>query len=460
MRDTGVLNCADLLIATGGTLVSEGLQSFRGVSIDSRTIAEGDLFFALKGERHDGHDYVASVLQKAGGVVVSRTYDCSRIPVPSGEKTIIAVDDPGKALQAAAAYRRRQFRGMVVGIVGSNGKTTTKELVAAVLGRRFVVHKTTGNLNNHIGMPLSLLRMSDEAEVLVMEMGTNQPGDVRELCEIAQPTVGVITNIGMEHLQGFGSLEGVREAELEVLPFIETAIVNADDAFLMDGMKGRFQGKILSFGINSEHAAIRGRDCAAREHGTGFVLESSTGNARVELRLFGMFNVSNALAAATAGVEAGLSLDEIRQGIESFAGVAMRFAVVRQGGVTWLADMYNANPSSMDASVGELLRFRAQAKRAVAVLGDMLELGEQSAELHAALGRKLAADGVDLFVGVGPFMKEAVSAYGETALAADDAVQAAALLKDRLQPDDVVLIKGSRGMRMERVCEALGVGLA
>lgn len=449
----------DILAATGGKLLSAGPEEFAGVSIDSRSIADGELFFALRGENHDGHAYLASALQKGNGAVVSSDYNLSQLDKAGSGRTIIGVDDPLKALQTAAAYRRKKFSGMVVGIVGSNGKTTTKELVAAVLETKYVVHKTTGNLNNHIGLPLSLLRAPEHAEVLVMEMGTNRPGDVRELCEIAQPTVGVITNIGMEHLQGFGTLEGVRDAELELLPYVGTLVVNDDDTFLMAGVKERFQGKIISFGINSPLASVRGLDCTGGERGTRFLIESEMGRILVDFRLFGMFNVANALAAAAVGAEAGVPLEGIRTGIEAFSGVSMRFSVRRHGGVTWLADMYNANPSSMEVSVCELLRFCHDGKRPVAVLGDMLELGDRAVELHEDLGRQLARRGVRLFIGVGPLMKAAVTAFGDGASAADDAVRAADLLRQLLMPEDVVLIKGSRGMRMERVSEAFGVSL-
>lgn len=460
MQGRFVLKLIDIVDATAGAILAEGPQEFAGVSIDSRSIGDGELFFALRGEHHDGHDYLAPALQRAGGAVVARDYDLTLLGNASAGRTVIAVDDPLRALQAAAAYRRSRFQGVVVGVVGSNGKTTTKELISSVLETRFSVHKTTGNLNNHIGLPLSLLRAPEGAEVLVMEMGTNQPGDVRQLCEMARPTIGVITNIGMEHLQGFGTLEGVRDAELELLPFVNTVVVNGDDAFLMDGVKGSFQGKIITFGIDSPHVLVRGSDCEAGDSGTHFALKTSSGQISVDFRLFGAFNVANALAAAAVGSEAGLALPEIRRGLEAFSGVAMRFAVVRQGGVTYLADMYNANPSSMDASVSELLRFRTPGKRAVAVLGDMLELGEHAAELHAELGSRLRIDGVGFFIGVGPLMREAVAAYGDEAFAADDAVQAAEFLRERLQMNDIVLIKGSRGMRMERVCEALNISLA
>jgi len=454
-----VLILDDILAATGGRLLAAGPEKFAGVSTDSRSIADGELFFALRGENHDGHAYLSSALRKGGGAVVSADHDLSQLNTTGAGRTIIGVDDPLKALQSAAAYRRKRFPGMVVGIVGSNGKTTTKELVAAVLETKYVVHKTTGNLNNHIGLPLSLLRAPEQAEVLVMEMGTNRPGDVRELCEIAQPTVGVVTNIGMEHLQGFGTLEGVRDAELELLPYVGTVVVNGDDDFLMAGVKERFQGKIIFFGINSSHASVRGLGCTTDEQGTRFLLETAMGRIPVDLRLFGMFNVANALAAAAVGAEAGVSLEGIRTGIGAFSGVAMRFSVRRQDGVTWLADMYNANPSSMEVSVRELLRFCHDGRRAVAVLGDMLELGDRAVELHEELGRQLARQGVQVFIGVGPLMKAAVAAFGAGACAADDAVRAAELLRQLVLPEDVVLVKGSRGMRMERVCEAFDVSL-
>ena len=457
-----MLSLQDLIASAGGEVIVRAREEFSGVSIDSRTISGDELFFALRGERHDGHSYLRDVLQKGGGAVIARGCDLSSLPHLPANKTVVAVDDPLTALQAWARALRFRFPHEVIGVVGSNGKTTTKELIASVLAVRFAAHKTAGNMNNHIGLPLSLLRKPDAAQIMIMEMGTNRPGDIRELCEIAGPSIGVVTNIGMEHLAGFGSLERVREAELEILPYVHTAIVNADDRFLMDGVKSSFHGKILSFAIDNRDADIRASRIEPTASGTRFVVHLGPESATVDLQLCGRFNVANALAAVAAGSAAGMMLQEIRSGLESFAGVHMRFSVVRHEGITILSDVYNANPSSMDAAVDELVRRCREESgsgrcRMVAVLGNMLELGEREAELHANLGRRLKAEGVEVFIGVGSLMRHAVEAFGPHAEAVEDAPAAARMLMPRLRPGDCLLVKGSRGMRMERFCEELGI---
>jgi UDP-N-acetylmuramoyl-tripeptide--D-alanyl-D-alanine ligase len=454
-----MLTLDSLHTAVGGRIIQKGPEEFSGVSIDSRTIKDGELFIALRGEHHDGHAFLDAALQKAHGAIVCRDFDCSRLNHTNQHRTIIAVENTLKALQAAASYCRNMFSGHVIGVVGSNGKTTTKELIASVLSTRFIVHKTTGNLNNHIGLPLTLIRAPQHAEILVVEMGTNQPGDIKNLCEIARPTIGVVTNIGMEHLQGFGDLFGVRDAELELLPYVNIIIANADDAFLMHGVKERFQGKIFSFGMQSPAAAVSASACSTGRQGTSFWLETEQGRTLINLKLFGMFNILNALAAAAAGQAAGLLLDEIRTGLESFAGVAMRFSVKKHNDITWLADIYNANPSSMDLAINELMQYKDSGKRMVAVLGDMLELGAQTYELHASLGKRLLQQQIDFFIGVGSHMRAAVNAYGDKACSAADAEEAAEILRRVLRAGDVVLVKGSRGMFMEKIFEALGIPL-
>jgi len=456
-----VLTLDGLLAATGGFLAAEGERSFSGVSIDSRSVQAGEIFFALKGERHDGHDYLMPALQQAAGAVVSRS--CRPLdPTRYKEKTLVAVDDTIAALQQWAAYCRKEFAGQVVAIAGSNGKTTTKEMTASVLSMCRRTHKTAGNLNNHIGLPLSLLRTPDDAEVIVVEMGTNQPGDVAHLCAIARPDVGVITNIGLEHLLGFGSLEKVRDAELELLPYVHTVIVNADDPFLMSGVIERFRGKIISFGVSADNADIRAAHIETTDRGVRFMLKKDGASAQVQLQVAGRFNIANAAAAAGVGHAFGMTVDDIAAGLSLFRGVRMRFSVIESGGSTILADVYNANPSSMEAAVLELEQLsrsgaEGKRRRTIAVLGDMLELGEREAELHAALGTFLKKQGVDLFVGVGRLMHSAVTAFGRGAHTVADTGAAADFLRPVLTAGDVILIKGSRGMKMERLCELLGL---
>ncbi len=349
---------------------------------------------------------------------------------------------------------RKQFGGSVIGVVGSNGKTTTKELIASVLGVNLNVLKTSGNFNNHIGMPLSMTKVQDNTGVMVLEMGTNKPGDIKELCAIGLPETGVITNIGQEHLEGFGSLEAVRDSELELLSYVKKLIINADDAFLMEGIDDRFKGRTITFGIEAGSADIRAEGIELTGGVSRFVLCTGNGSIVIESGLSGRFNIYNSLAAAAAAYAMGFSLEDIKKGLESFNGLPMRSEVLVRGDVTYINDAYNANPSSMEEAVKELVRLAKEGhgrKRAIAVLGDMLELGTYSTDAHIKLGRRLSELPVDILIGVGPLMSLAVGAFQKNGLAAGNATDAASELAKLVREGDVVLIKGSRGMRMEDV---------
>ena len=433
-------------------------KAFAGVSIDSRTIRDGELFIALKGDMHDGHDFVEEALKKGDGALISQ--ERLKLTEKGFElKTFIIVEDTLKALQKLAHYTRMRFRGRVFSVVGSNGKTTTKELLSSILGTKWNVLKTTGNYNNHIGMPLCLCRLTDDSEVMVLEMGTNRPGDIDMLCEIALPDTAVITNIGYEHIEGFGSIEKVRESELEILPYVRDIAINADDQFLMDGIRGRYNGKIVTFGIQSTHADVSATDIHCDVYYTNFQLMAKGAKINIQSNLVGLFNIYNCLAASAAALSAGLELEDIKKGIESFGGVRLRFEVKELGGITFLNDVYNANPSSMEASVNEMMRFvrfhKNSYKRAIVVLGDMLELGDYSITAHQNLGKLLATLPIDVFIGVGEMMGEALKVFKGKGLTALNAEEAGEKLKSILREGDIVLIKGSRGMKMEKVLSSL-----
>lgn len=462
-----LLTTAEIIDATGGRVLCSGPEEFIGLSIDSRTIQEGELFLALRGERLDGHDFLRQALAKGAGTIVNRDRlqtvaegisqtAITEKDLPAG-KTIIAVEDTLRALHDMARGRRRGFPGPVIGVVGSNGKTTTKELVVSILNTRIGVIKTAGNFNNHIGLPLCMVRGGRDAGAMVLEMGTNRPGDVSLLCGIARPDLAVITNIGCEHLEGFGSIEKVRDSELEILPFLKSLVMNADDAFLMEGINGSFGGVKVTFGIDAADAGVRAQDISFHDTGTKFSLWCEGGRIEVNSRLFGRFNVYNCLGAAAAGLALGYDLDEIRRGLESFAGVPMRFEVRRRGATTFLNDVYNANPSSVEESLKEFVRVRQGSPhgRGIVVLGDMLELGDYGPEAHRRLGRLISGLPVDCFIGVGPLMSLAVSEFGGSGIVEATSEEAGNRLGGLLREGDTVLIKGSRGMRMERVLETL-----
>jgi UDP-N-acetylmuramoyl-tripeptide--D-alanyl-D-alanine ligase len=439
----------EMLQATGGRLLSGSPMPVEGISIDSRNAGEKDFFVALKGERFDGHDFVGEALAKCAGAVVSIP------PVsPPSRKIILHVENTLKALQGVAHHIRKKFAPRVLAITGTNGKTTTKEMSASILSRRHRVHKNTGNLNNQVGLPLSLLDLEQDHEVAVLEMGASAPGDIRELCGIAAPDLGVLTNIGLAHIEGFKDIGAVRQAKMELLESVGSAAVNADDEFLMEGLSS-YKGELLSFGMR-EDADVRAAGVDLRRRGSGFDLHALGESIHVGLKVSGAFNVYNALAAATAGLLFGMPLDAIRDGLEEFKGVPMRLEVKGFGGGTVISDVYNANPASMEEALKELLRLRD--RRAVAVLGDMLELGSYSDAAHRRLGRWMSRFPIDILIAVGEEMRVAADEFeglGGRAIRAGDADEAGRLLRDHFREGDTVLIKGSRSMKMENV---LGAG--
>lgn len=447
-----MLSIKDIIKATGGSIAVEGNTKFAGVSIDSRTIKSGELFIALKGDRFDGHDFLIDALRSGGGAVVSNLQFMAH-GSPIKGKTIIFVDNTLLALHNLARYIRKRFKGHVIGVVGSNGKTTTKEFLSSILETRLNVLKTVGNLNNHIGMPLSIAKMDKNARIMVLEMGTNRPGDVDELCSIALPDIGVVTNIGYEHLQGFGSLYKVRDAELEIAPYVKKLVVNADDSFLMEGVSIKFKGEIITFAIETQDADLIAKDIVFSDKGTGFLLCAGNECIDINLKIHGRFNVYNSIAGAAAAYAVGFNLHEIKKGLESFEGVNMRFEIKKNRGVTFLNDVYNANPSSMEESINELTRLVSSGKykRSIAVFGDMLELGDYGITEHKKLGQRLSELSVDIFIGVGPLMSFAVSEFSGNGICADTSEDAGVKLNEIIDDGDIVLIKGSRGMRMERV---------
>ena len=449
----------EILSATGGRLLQNGAVRFTGVSTDSRAIGGGELFVALKGDRYDGNDFLAAALERAAGAIISRE---PRTPVPAG-KSIVLVPDTLKALQQMARRTRMKKPGMpVVGVTGSNGKTTTKELAACVLGAEKFrpLLKSQGNLNNHIGLPLNLCRLDEGHRAAVLEMGASRPGDIQELCDIAGPTHGIITNIGHSHLEGYpGGMQQIAHTKLALARAASTIVYNADDPVLSKAVEEEFRGQrhkaLISFGIREDaHLRASGIELDATGGFSSFGLSAGGPVVRARLAAPGLFNVYNALAAAAAGLAFGIGLKEAAEALEGFCGVPMRYEIKEIGGATLLSDVYNANPASMEEAVKELVRLRRG--RAVAVLGDMLELGSHAEEAHRGLGGRLGVLPVDVFIAVGPMMGLALEEFknagaGRLAIACEDSARAAAELMANLRPGDTVLIKGSRGMKMEKV---------
>ncbi len=441
----------EILEATGGRLLLRGAETFSGVSIDSRTIKDGELFVALRGDRFDGHDFVDEALKIGAGAVVSYP------PViPQRGKSIIIVPNSLKALQAIARFRRLQRSTKVVGVTGTNGKTTTKEMINSILSRRFSVLISKGNLNNHIGLPLTLTGLNGQS-IAVLEMGASAPGDIRDLCKIALPDVGVITNIGPAHLEGFGSLEMVRETKLEIQEFVKTLVINGDDHRLYSSAKEKNSTKeMITFGM-AEGLDVRAEGVIHTDKGVSFdLLIKNEESIRVNLSVFGNFNVYNALAATAVARSFGLSLEVIKEGLEKFRGVPMRLEIKELHGATVISDLYNANPASMEEAIKELVSLKK--RRAIAVLGDMLELGAYSEVAHRNLGRWVSTLPVDVVIAVGRNMSYLAEEFSSTngnvkVYQVDSPEQARAVLLKIVNEGDTVLIKGSRGMKMEKVLE-------
>ena len=435
-------------------------MDIKGVSIDSRNIKEGELFIALKGDRFDGHDFVPDAIKKgAWGALVERTALENRFSLLSGLKNILPVEDTLHALQEMAQMHRGKFSIPLVGITGSNGKTTTKEMLAGILKHKGPVLKNEGNLNNHIGVPLTLMKLTGRHRAAVVEMGMSAAGEIDLLARLVNPTVGVITNIGPAHLEFLGSLDKVAEAKGELLDNLKSdaaAVLNADDPYF--GMlKNKFSGRIISFGIKNK-AEVVAAEIQEDLHHTDFTLTNRGASLKVRLRTVGTHNIYNALAAAAAAIAAGAPLAAVKPGLDDFVPVAMRSEVREIGGRTVLADCYNANPSSMDAAIRTMVSL-ATGRRSIAVLCDMLELGASAADAHREIGRTAARSGVDIVITYGPLAKDIGAGARDAGMPKDRIFNAATiaiaaqLIKKLSNPGDVVLIKGSRGMKMEKILE-------
>lgn len=463
------LTTEEIIKATKGRLLSEDLKSseyFSGVSINSRTMSDGDVFFALRGQRFDGHDFLKEALLKGDGAVV----DVKPQEMPE-RKVIICVEDTLRALQDLAHFLRMRKNIPVIAITGSNGKTTTKEMLYAILSKRFKVIKNEGNLNNHIGLPLSLTRIAPDDEAVVLELGMNASGEIRRLCEIAVPTYGVITNIGSAHIGNLGSLESIRSAKLEILKGLTAIVLNADDSFLMQGYEsirtqGSFDARLITFSMHND-SDVKAEDVVINGNGSRFTLKLRDGGSiSIALNVHGLFNVYNALAASAVCLSLGMSLEEIKTALESYKAFPMRFEVVRWNSITLINDSYNANPSSMKEALKELVHMKGEG-RAVAVLGDMLELGEFSGKAHSDIIKMAADMGINIFVAVGEMMSLAAQKSREeinqkpgnnsgfTIYAFDNADEAGQNISGIIKQRDVVLIKGSRAMGMERIIERI-----
>ncbi|MEZ5573665.1 MAG: UDP-N-acetylmuramoyl-tripeptide--D-alanyl-D-alanine ligase [Halioglobus sp.] len=424
-------------------------QAFTGVSTDSRSLQRGDLFVALRGEHFDGHDYVAQVLEQgAAAALVAK-------PVTAAISQL-QVADTQRALGLLGAYNRQLYTGPLVAITGSSGKTSVKNMVHAVLSRRAKTLATTGNLNNEIGVPLTLLRLRPDVAFAVVEMGAAKAGDIDWLCELAKPTVALLLNAMPAHLQGFGSVDGVAAAKGEIFDRLgasDVAVINADQRWAKQWRKRAGAATVMDFGLQ-QPAAISARGIQNRGvEGTSFTVSSPVGEMAMRLALPGVHNVANALAAVAVGLACGLSLTEIRDGLESVQPVDGRLRAVRTPhGTTVVDDCYNANPGSVRAAIDLLA---ACPGRRTLVLGAMLELGEDSVALHREIGEYALKAGIDQLWGVGPELAVSVDAFGTCGRYFEDRAAVLPALVGEFGAQDTVLIKGSRSAGMEQILHAL-----
>jgi UDP-N-acetylmuramoyl-tripeptide--D-alanyl-D-alanine ligase len=452
------LQLEEVAKAVGGTLAGPGAITVRGCSIDTRTLNPGDLFFAVRGPRFDGHDFLQQAIEKkaVGAVVESSSIEGT----PSFG--VVRVRSTVEALQNLARFVRRQWGGPIVGVTGSAGKTTTKEMLAAVLSRKFAVMKSVGNFNNEFGLPLCLLRIDSSQTMAVLEMGMSAKGEIRRLASIAEPNEGVITNVNAVHLEFFDSIDGIAEAKAELLEGLvepRVAYLNNDDPRVR-AMAQKFSGKVVTYGIDSgvfqahdvQDLGLGGSAFSVRHAGrdTGFVLP-----------LLGLHNVANAVAAIAVGISHGISWEDVHAAIAGIKAEKKRGEVVRfKEGFDVIDDSYNSNPRALT----EMIRFIGHLqgyKRKIVVAGEMLELGPSAAELHRSCGKEAAAAGVSLIVGVQGEAQSLLDGAREAGVAEErlrfavNAEEAGKVLEREVRRGDVVLIKGSRGVKLELALNSL-----
>jgi UDP-N-acetylmuramoyl-tripeptide--D-alanyl-D-alanine ligase len=459
----------EILMATGGKLIRQGAGNVFGeIVTDSKSAKKDSVFVALKGARFDGHRFLGDAARRGASCLLVH-----KRPVPRnlGNTTVIQVGDTLEALGALAHYRLSVVGPKVLAITGSNGKTTTKEMVAAILESASLggqslkgkVLKTEGNFNNLVGLPMTLLRLQGGEKVAVLEMGTSTPGEIARLCRIAEPDIGLITSVAPAHLSGLRTIAGVAREKGQLFRGIRSggiAVVNADDPWTRR-LGAKFTGKKITYGKGGKVRAGIWKYLGAGE--TGFTLRIGRERDRVRLGFSGEHNLSNALAAAAMAHGLGVDIQAIRAGLESSRPFSMRMAIERWRGVGVINDAYNANPSSMEAALKTLGQMEAEGKK-IAVLGDMLELGREARKRHLALGRQAAAYGVDRLYLLGHearAVREGATRAGmeeSRIVIGKNHRHIASLIRKQAKRGDWILFKGSRGMKMENVLRALRDG--
>lgn len=448
----------EILKATGGAITASSECAFvTNVSTDSRKVGPGELFIPLIGERFDGHDYITKAFENGAAAALTQ-----KDGIPSEGRLLIRVGDTSISLRELAAYYRSKFNIPFVGITGSVGKTSTKDMVANVIGRRFNVLSTEGNLNNEIGVPLTVFKLNERHEAAVVEMGMSGFGEISRLTAIVKPAVAIITNVGMSHIEKLGSRQNILRAKLEILEGLDSnglVVLNWDDN-LLNGVQSLLKNRTVSYGIEEGADYRAGNINSSGEGGIDFELTFEGRSYDVHLPVPGVHNVHNALAAVAAGRELGVPIEDIIEGISEYKPGKMRMNIISANGFKVINDTYNASPQSMKAALDVLEEIGVAGGR-IAILGDMLEMGEWAKDAHLEVGRYVAGKRLSRLLTVGPnasyiaagaieagFPEEAVSIF----LNNKDTIR---FIERIVQNGDTILLKGSRGMKMEELANSL-----
>jgi UDP-N-acetylmuramoyl-tripeptide--D-alanyl-D-alanine ligase len=440
-----------------GKLIGNPNASIEKVGTDTRTLEKGSLFIAIRGQNFDGHQFIDQAFEKGALAVIS---DIELRPPPG--RAVIVVKDTVKALGELAKSYLQLFNIPVIGITGSVGKTTIKDMIAQILATEYNVHKSVGNYNNHIGLPLSVLKLTREHTVAVFEMGMSGLGEIEYLSEIIKPDIGVISNIGISHIEKLGSRQNILRAKLEICKGMKKngkLILNGDDE-LLSGLNGLLSMPVTYYGIN-ENALLHAFGIESMgEDGVRFTVKLRNDDVQIVIRVPGIHNVSNALAAIACGLELGVSSENIKKGLANYSQEKMRLNIVQYNDVKVINDAYNSAPASAQAAL-EVLHELAGNGRTIAVLGDMLELGEYAVEAHRQVGEFAAKQGIKYLIAIGDIAREYI--YGALKKGMDikntryfkSGEDAAAYLKELIRPHDHVLFKGSRGMKLDKVIDTV-----
>jgi UDP-N-acetylmuramoyl-tripeptide--D-alanyl-D-alanine ligase len=458
------LDVNEVLSATGGTLVMGGIAAlFKGVSTDSRQISRGSLFIPLIGEKFDGHDFIAAAVKNGAFGFLVEKGSKNKIKEKFPDTTIIRVDDTLKALGDIAHFWRKKFSVPVVAITGSSGKTTTKEMLAGIAGLTKKIIKAQGNYNNLIGLPMTVLNINAQHELAILEMGTNTRGEIRRLTEIAEPDIGLITNIGPAHLEGFKSVETVREEKLDLfrnMPEAGVAIINLDDERLLVTDKD-WRGRRVTFGLGKD-ADVSAEDIEPKGmKGVDFTIRMGSFRQEITMSTAGIHNIYNALAAAASSWALGIDFPTICQGLTAFQPISGRMEIHRlKNGAFIINDTYNANPASFGEALKTLRELKGNQKSTV-IMGDMLELGNQAEVMHEGIGSLMADTGVDTIYLRGRLSPATAAGALKRKMSKEEIVffkspdEIIARLASHVKKGDWILVKGSRQTRMEQAVEKI-----